>query len=69
LGIALADFYHRPLGATLGDFFGKPLVMGGLNSSRFYATLALIAFIVVCIRVLPQKPGEHRGARGAAGVP
>jgi len=54
----------RPLGATLGDFLDKPLAMGGLALSRFYATLALIALIVICIRVFPQKPGEHPGASG-----
>jgi uncharacterized membrane-anchored protein len=53
----------RPLGATLGDFLDKPLEMGGLALSRFYATLALSVFIVVCIRVFPQRPGKHPNAR------
>jgi uncharacterized membrane-anchored protein len=56
----------RPLGATLGDFLDKPLSMGGLALSRFYATLALIVFILICIRVLPQRPGEHPSARGTS---
>ncbi|MDR2853638.1 MAG: hypothetical protein LBV61_11395 [Burkholderiaceae bacterium] len=54
----------RPLGATLGDFLDKPLSMGGLNLSRFYATLALLVFIVICIRVFPQKPGAHLSRQG-----
>ncbi|MCL2872684.1 MAG: hypothetical protein FWF41_06890 [Betaproteobacteria bacterium] len=49
----------RPLGATLGDFLDKPLAMGGLALSRIYATLALVVFIVICIRIFPQKAGEH----------
>jgi uncharacterized membrane-anchored protein len=52
----------RPLGATLGDFLDKPLAMGGLNLSRFYATVALAVFIVICVRVFPQRPAPHPGA-------
>jgi uncharacterized membrane-anchored protein len=51
----------RPLGATIGDFFDKPLAKGGLNISRPLASLIIAAFIVVCILVLPQGPGEHPG--------
>jgi uncharacterized membrane-anchored protein len=55
----------RPLGATLGDFLDKPLAQGGLALSRFYATLALAVFIVICVRVLPQRPAPHPGAGDA----
>ena len=51
----------RPLGATLGDFLDKPITMGGLNLSRFYATGALIVFIIACILILPQRAGRHPG--------
>jgi uncharacterized membrane-anchored protein len=51
----------RPLGATVGDFFDKPLAQGGLNVSRPIATAILAAFILVCILTLPQRAGEHPG--------
>jgi uncharacterized membrane-anchored protein len=56
----------RPLGATVGDFFDKPLDHGGLNVSRPLATLIIAVFILVCIVVIPQRPGTHPAAREAA---
>jgi uncharacterized membrane-anchored protein len=49
----------RPLGATLGDFFDKPLNEGGLALSRPLATAALAAFVVICLLVLPQRPARQ----------
>ena len=49
----------RPLGATVGDFFDKPLNQGGLNVSRPLASAILAGFIVVCLLVLPQRAGSH----------
>jgi len=49
----------RPLGATVGDFFDKPLAQGGLNFSRPLASAVIAVFIVTCIRILPQRPGAH----------
>jgi uncharacterized membrane-anchored protein len=46
----------RPLGATVGDFFDKPLASGGLNVSRPLASAIIAAFIVICILIIPQKP-------------
>jgi uncharacterized membrane-anchored protein len=51
----------RPLGATVGDFLGKPLNEGGLNLSRSIATAVLAVFIVGAILVLPQRAGVHPG--------
>jgi uncharacterized membrane-anchored protein len=51
----------RPLGATVGDFLDKPLNHGGLAFSRYTASAALAALIVVLITVLPQVPGKHSG--------
>jgi uncharacterized membrane-anchored protein len=51
----------RPLGATVGDFLDKPLNHGGLAFSRYTASAALAALIVVLITVLPQVPGKHPG--------
>src|SRR5258706_4564146 len=51
----------RPLGATVGDFFDKPLANGGLNVSRPIATALIAFFIIVCITVIPQRAGIHPG--------
>lgn len=55
----VAFILTRPLGATVGDFFDKPVAQGGLNVSRPLASLILAAVILVCILVFPQRPGAH----------
>ena len=54
----------RPLGATLGDWFDKPIAKGGLAFSRPLATLVLGAAIVLLVWLLPQRPAtdERRAA-------
>jgi uncharacterized membrane-anchored protein len=49
----------RPLGATVGDFLDKPIDHGGLALSRPLASAAIAIFIVICISLLPQRPGRH----------
>lgn len=49
----------RPLGATVGDFFDKPLSQGGLNISRPLASAILAGFILVCLLVFAQRAGSH----------
>ena len=49
----------RPLGATVGDFLDKPAHDGGLAFSRPIASAIIAAFIVLCILLLPQRPGRH----------
>lgn len=49
----------RPLGATVGDFLDKPHSDGGLALSRPIATGILVAFIVACIYILPQRAHAH----------
>jgi uncharacterized membrane-anchored protein len=49
----------RPLGATLGDLFDKPIASGGFNMSRPLASLVLAAAMVLLIKLIPQRPGEH----------
>jgi uncharacterized membrane-anchored protein len=57
----------RPLGATVGDFFDKPIAQGGLNVSRPLASAILAVSIIVCIWLIPQRAGSHpRAASGAA---
>ena len=51
----------RPLGATVGDWFDKPLEKGGLDMSRPAASAALFIVILVLILILPQRPGSHPG--------
>jgi uncharacterized membrane-anchored protein len=51
----------RPLGATLGDFFDKPLADGGLEMSRPLASVVLAVAIVLLIWLIPQRAGEHPG--------
>jgi uncharacterized membrane-anchored protein len=55
----IAFILTRPLGATVGDFFDKPPLQGGLGVSRPIASLVLTIFIVACILLLPQRPGRH----------
>jgi uncharacterized membrane-anchored protein len=53
----------RPLGATVGDFFDKPLAEGGLGVSRPLATAIIAAAILACLILLPQRPlGERTAA-------
>ena len=49
----------RPLGAVVGDFLDKPLAQGGLDLSRYSATAALLAAIVILVLVLPQRAAER----------
>ncbi len=51
----------RPLGAVVGDFLDKPVGNGGLALSRYTASAALLAFIVVCMIAFPQRAGQHPG--------
>ena len=45
----------RPLGATLGDLFDKPVANGGLAFGRPLATATLAGLIVLCLLVFPQR--------------
>ena len=49
----------RPLGAVLGDFFDKPIAKGGLNLSRYSASMALVIFIIACILIFRQRPAKN----------
>jgi uncharacterized membrane-anchored protein len=60
----------RPLGAVVGDFLDKPRTAGGLALSRFTASAALLAFIVICVLAFPQRAGQHpRAGADVSGVP
>ena len=49
----------RPLGAVVGDFLDKPHEEGGLELSRFVASAILLAFVVACISVFPQRAARR----------
>jgi len=48
----------RPLGAVVGDFLDKSHAQGGLELSRYTATLALLLVIVALVLIFPQKPAS-----------
>ncbi len=50
----------RPLGATLGDLFDKP-IPNGFGLSRYLASAVLALAIAGCIWALPQRAGRHPG--------
>lgn len=47
----------RPLGAVVGDYLDKPIAEGGLALSRYAASASLLAFIIICIIIFPQRAG------------
>jgi uncharacterized membrane-anchored protein len=51
----------RPLGATVGDFFDKPVAQGGLDVSRPLASAIIAAVMIACILIFPQQAGKHPG--------
>ena len=49
----------RPLGAVVGDFLDKPLDKGGLAMSRYTASAALLALMVVCILFSKSRAAQR----------
>ncbi len=45
----------RPLGAVVGDFLDKPVNAGGLALSRYSASAALFAFMLLSLLVFKQR--------------
>lgn len=52
----------RPLGATVGDILDKPVDHGGFALSRPLASAVIAVLIILCILLIPQRPGAHPGA-------
>lgn len=48
----------RPLGAVVGDLLDKPLDAGGFALSRYWASAALLAFMVACILISPRRAAK-----------
>lgn len=51
----LAFVLARPLGAVVGDLLDKPHSAGGLELSRYWASAALLGFILACLVAFPQR--------------
>ncbi len=49
----------RPLGAVVGDFLDKPKGEGGLEMSRFTASLTLLALMIFFIFAFSHKPAKR----------
>ncbi len=57
----VAFILTRPLGAVVGDFLDKPLSAGGLELSRYSASVVLLIFILACIIIFPQRAVQGSG--------
>jgi uncharacterized membrane-anchored protein len=55
----IAFVLTRPLGATLGDFFDKPVADGGLHLSRYTASLVLLAAILAMTLLFRQTAARE----------
>lgn len=55
----IAFILTRPLGAVVGDFLDKPYESGGLELSRYVATIVLLILIIGCILIFKQRPAEQ----------
>lgn len=51
----------RPLGAVVGDFLDKPITKGGLELSRYTASITIFIIIVVLILIFPQRAAKGVG--------
>lgn len=49
----------RPLGAVVGDFLDKPVAQGGLELSRYTASVTLLLMIAVLVLVSRQQPAQR----------
>ncbi|TDD81919.1 hypothetical protein E1293_17575 [Actinomadura darangshiensis] len=58
----------RPLGATTGDFFSKPIAKGGLGYGTVGASLILTTVLLLLI-AYQAKRGQERGPRGSVATP
>lgn len=45
----IAFVFTRPFGATFGDFLTKPVSKGGLDLGTYWASLASLVLIVICV--------------------
>lgn len=50
----------RPLGAAVGDFLDKPVEQADLGLSGLCTSPVLLAFIALCLLLIPQRPAPAR---------
>lgn len=55
----LAFILTRPLGAVLGDWMDKPVAAGGLDISRYTASLVLVGLLAAGVALLPQRAARQ----------
>ena len=55
----IAFVLTRPLGAVIGDFLDKPIAEGGLELSRYVASVVLLVAMAVLVRLMPQRAAER----------
>ncbi len=48
----------RPLGAVVGDYLDKPVEKGGLELSRYTASIVIFVLIALCIFIFPQRSAK-----------
>lgn len=65
----LAFVLTRPLGAVVGDFLDKPIASGGLDLSRFTASLVLLVFIWGCIYFNRQDRRQISSSSSSSHIP
>lgn len=65
----LAFVLTRPLGAVVGDFLDKPIASGGLDLSRFTASLVLLVFIWGCIYFNRQDGRQISSSSSSSHIP
>ncbi len=58
----------RPLGAVLGDWLDKPIAKGCLDLSRISSSFILLAFIIGCIYLFPQKAAKKQNLLTAKSI-
>lgn len=51
----------RPLGAVVGDFLDKPIAKGGLELSRYTASITIFVIIFILILIFTQRPAKGMG--------
>lgn len=55
----IAFIVTRPLGAVVGDFLDKPLDHGGLELSRYTASIVLLTIIIASLLIFRPKAAEQ----------
>lgn len=58
----IAFILTRPLGATLGDWLDKPHAQGGMELSRYTASVVIVILVLVCVMLFPQRAEKTESA-------